>query len=341
MKAAINDQPIAIVADEVSDSKGRRVFAILLRTMTPTPHQAIIDCIKEYDIKYHNILGLVSDSARYMKKCFQVLQTIIGYHLLCSQVQLGWRHISQGIFKSQPPCFKTKNGSFYSRKLKSCYLNFHKERNPSLLAFLFPALVITCWNSWFHAIQYLYKHLDAVASFFLTMLQKNLSSSTFDVVTMFQDKQLSQQLKIQITFVSKYTHGVLPSETEKVVNLCTNVKTKEKLKEKIRQSMQRCFAKLDTHMQGNQTNEFYMAVNSLFDPTIAEVSKEYFIENYENFHDQLGVNIRSNNEIDCLQMLLALNIDAERFFSKYIIVTDNFNRMTEETIETCFMLACN
>ncbi|KAJ8883560.1 hypothetical protein PR048_015404 [Dryococelus australis] len=87
-------------------------------------------------------------------------------------------------------------------------------------------------------------------------------------------------------------HGGLPLETETVVNLCTNVTTKEKLKEQIRPTMQ-----------------------------------------------------KSNNEVDCLQILLALNltnykfvdaalqsawaptnsVDAEIFFSKYIIIVHSYN----------------
>ncbi|KAJ8882785.1 hypothetical protein PR048_014599 [Dryococelus australis] len=53
--------------------------------------------------------------------------------------------------ESQPPCFKINNGC----------LNFLKERYP-FPALLFPAPVITPWNSWFQAVQYLHKYLDAV-----------------------------------------------------------------------------------------------------------------------------------------------------------------------------------
>lgn len=445
VKAAVNDQPLVIVADETSDSKGRCVFAILLRTMTPTSQQevflasctfldtadgtscsqAIIDCIKEYEIKYHNILGLVSDSARYMEKCFRALQTVIGDHLLHFQCYAHKVNLVGDVFLKEFSSLnslvsKLKMAFLHSRKMKSRYLNFLEEKHSSLPALLFPAPVITRWNSWFQAVEYLHKYFHALVGFFNIVAKEPHNSSSSDVITMFQDKQLSQQLKIQITFVSevclkigalittlegskypfahklwnelkmvrssleRYAHGGLPSETEKEVNLCTNVTTKEKLKEQIRQCMQKCFAKLDSHMQGNRTNEFFMALGSLFDPTVAgqnvkihvgsletlkdkipffsEISRDDFIESYESFHDHLVANIRSNNEVDCLQMLLALkltsskfadaalksiwaptnSVDAERFFSKYnIILTDRRSRMTEETLETCSMLAFN
>ncbi|KAJ8871314.1 hypothetical protein PR048_027631 [Dryococelus australis] len=214
-----------------------------------TCSQEIIDSIKEYDVRYNDTLGLVSDSARYMGKCFQALQTIVGDHLLHFQYFAHKLYLVGDIFLKGFSSLnllvsKLKMVFLLSRKMRNNYLNFIKESYPSLPSILFPAPVITRWNSWFKAVH----------------------SSTASVISMFQEKQSAAKLKVEIVFVSevsekiselikplegpkypfgytlcdelkvvsftleRYVHGRLLSETERLVNACINVVAKEKIK---------------------------------------------------------------------------------------------------------------
>lgn len=98
IKQKLKDQPVVVVADETSDKQGRCVFAVLLKTVSSEPQQscflasvnfldtanastcsqAIIDTLKEYEIQYFQVHGLVSDSARYMGACFNLLKNTTG-----------------------------------------------------------------------------------------------------------------------------------------------------------------------------------------------------------------------------------------------------------------------
>ncbi|KAL4713119.1 hypothetical protein ACJJTC_004505 [Scirpophaga incertulas] len=82
VKQKLKDQPVVVVADETSDKQGRCVFAVLLKTVSSEPQQScflasvnfldtanastcsqvIIDTLKEYEIQYSQVHGLVSDS---------------------------------------------------------------------------------------------------------------------------------------------------------------------------------------------------------------------------------------------------------------------------------------
>nr|CAD7197967.1 unnamed protein product [Timema douglasi] len=102
LKEKVQVVPIVIVVDQTSDSRGRCVLAILFRTVAEaatqdvflanclfldkatgsTVCQAINGSITQYGIENNNILGLVSDSARYMETCFGALNVLAGDHLL-------------------------------------------------------------------------------------------------------------------------------------------------------------------------------------------------------------------------------------------------------------------
>ncbi|KAJ8876150.1 hypothetical protein PR048_024059 [Dryococelus australis] len=98
VKAALKDKPV----DSLTPTAEQEVYfanCLFLDTADGTTcSQAIIDCIKEYGVAYNNILGLVSDSTRYMGKCFQELQNIVGDHLLHFQCSAHKLKLVGGIF---------------------------------------------------------------------------------------------------------------------------------------------------------------------------------------------------------------------------------------------------
>ncbi|KAJ8885731.1 hypothetical protein PR048_011931 [Dryococelus australis] len=167
VKAAFKDKPVVIVADETAGSKGS---------------QEMIDCIKEYDVVYNNILDLVSDSARYMGKCFQALQTIVGDHLLHFQCLAHKLNLVGDIFLKEFSSLnllvsKLKMAFLHSRKMRNKYLSCIKESYPSLPSILFPAPVTTRWDLWFKALQYLNTYVDVRVDFLLTKLKRKATAA--------------------------------------------------------------------------------------------------------------------------------------------------------------------
>lgn len=180
VKQQLRNKPVVIVADETSDKQGRCVFAVLLKTITPeleqacylaavnfldtanssSCSQAIIDTLKEYEIDYSQVKGLVSDSARYMGACFGLLKVLLGDNILHYQC---WAHkvnLVGDVFLKEfkelnSIVAKTKSAFLHSRKMKSAYLNFLNDKAPHLAAKLYPEPVITRWNSWFKSVIYL------------------------------------------------------------------------------------------------------------------------------------------------------------------------------------------
>ena len=86
--------------------------------MHPLVLKAIIDPLKAYEIDYSQVQGLVSDFARYMTACFNLLKILLGDHILHYQC---WEHkvnLDGGIFIKE---FKGPNsivaktkGSFFA-----------------------------------------------------------------------------------------------------------------------------------------------------------------------------------------------------------------------------------
>lgn len=220
------DKRIVLICDETSDSRGRCVFAVLFKTVTPTDQQkvalascsflekangttccqAIIDTIQKYDISYENIDGLVSDSARYMGTCFTAMQVVIGNDLIHYQC---WAHkinLIGDVFMKELPelnmlVSKVKMVFLHGRKIKHAYASFLRENYEDLPAVLFPSPVITRWNTWFKSVKYLGTYLDALVHFLTEYDEKNASAIT--VCEMFENELQSMLPKAQVLFVSE------------------------------------------------------------------------------------------------------------------------------------------
>nr|CAD7431757.1 unnamed protein product [Timema monikensis] len=93
IKDNVKNQQVAILCDETTDRKGQCVFVILLKTLRADSKQslfvgavkvlqnasateclrALVDTITKYEIPYENVVCVVTDGARYMAKCYNII----------------------------------------------------------------------------------------------------------------------------------------------------------------------------------------------------------------------------------------------------------------------------
>lgn len=147
-----------------------------------------------------------------MGACFGVLKILLGDNILHYQC---WAHKVNLVgdvflkeFKELNSIVpKTKSAFLHSRKMKSAYLNFLKEKSPQLAAKLYPEPVITRWNSWFKSVVYLSEYMDYIVAFFKEYEGDN--SSTSFVKETFQNEILAHKVRVQMTYVAEFCQKVV------------------------------------------------------------------------------------------------------------------------------------
>lgn len=383
-KQQLKDKPIVIVADETSDGQGRCVFAILFRTIdsvllqecflasvnfldtanASTCSQAIVDTLKDFEIDYSQVKGLVSDSARYMTACFNLLKILIGPHILHYQC---WAHkvnlvgdVFIGEFKELNMfTAKVKSAFCLSRKMKNSYLNYLKENVPDLPAKLYPAPVVTRWNSWFSAVSYLSEYLNHILNFF--DVWENENSSIKFLKENYADETFRRKLEIQMVFTTEFCpklmkliddlegstypfahllwnkledlksslehhrQGYFDVKTSSLLNDHEEIES-QTLKNMLIKANEKGFNKLTLHMSLKDTNEAFLHIGQLFNPSIAasftmnpSVLSESFskipffrtgkqsdyIDGYTHFHRLILQSIQRNEDPNVKDILLA------------------------------------
>lgn len=318
---------VVVVADETSDCRGRCVFAVLLRTVTATAtqsvylasccfldtangttcSQAILEALNTYSILPSNVVGLVSDSARYMGTCFTGLQIVLGEHLIHYQC---WAHkvnLAGDIFMHELKdvnslVTRVKMAFLHGRKIKSAYINFLKNNFPHLVAKLFPSPVITRWNSWFRSVVYIDEYIEPLQQFLESWEPKNASVQA--VCEMLTEKNLVV-LKIKSKFVSEscvkiislitvlegstypYAHllwddltdladelkrfstGAFPRKTIELLQEQNNAIIKASVTSEMKACAMKSLLKLTSHMHPCPANDFYKEAHLLLNPAKA------------------------------------------------------------------------
>lgn len=193
LKKSLANQKVVIMCDETTDRKGRCIFIILLRILTGTGEQrvfvgsvkelenangtecsrAILSTVTENEIKYEDIVAVVSDSARYMTKCMESLAVIFCEHMVHIQCWAHKLNIVASLWSTALPelnvCVQNAKHAFLNtRKRKHRYISFLKEKYPDgrKKPTLFPSPVMTRWNSWYHAVEYIAEYLEDLVDFF-------------------------------------------------------------------------------------------------------------------------------------------------------------------------------
>nr|CAD7395800.1 unnamed protein product [Timema poppensis] len=252
--------------------------------------QAINGSITQYGIEYNNILGLVSDSARYMETCFGAQNVLAGDHLLHFQCWAHQVNLYGDIFMKELKAqnqFVVKVKMVFSNaiKMKSVFVWFLQEEHADLPAILFPSPVVTRGNSWFHSVLYLNDYSDALIEF-LGQYENNNASAEY-LLEQQRDPVAWQSVKLQMVFVadsckmlvelinklegSKFTFShLLWHELEALMSVLntTSVVKREELK----QLLCGCAQKSAMKLAPCTTNNFFKTAGELLHAAIAALS---------------------------------------------------------------------
>lgn len=325
IKEDVKGQDIAILSDETTDKNGRCVFNILFRSLAASSEQkthlaasvvldaangvncarAINDTLNRYEIDFNNVIAAVSDSARYMVKCFATLEGLIGE---LKQVQC-WAHkvnLVGDVWQDQlddvnTAVIKVKHAFLNARKRKSEYLAFLAERyegdDSQGNVTAFPIPVMTRWNTWFKSVIYISKHLDDLVVFFNQLDDGNAGIKYFKNATPASIQAIRTQaifvslncppLMDLITFLegSKYATSHLLrgklSDIEVKLTLLGNGTFNETINDELkklppllkestrallRETAQKSLVKLKGLLNSDPSKELFQAIGALFDP---------------------------------------------------------------------------
>ncbi|KAJ8868142.1 hypothetical protein PR048_031951 [Dryococelus australis] len=205
IKEAVKDQAIVILCDETTNRKGECVFVVLFRILLASGEhkmlvagtkvlnnadstecsRAVVDSLLKYEVKCENVCSFVSDSAKYMGKCAEMLKLNLLGNIWSSELVALNECVVQ-----------TKVVFINTQKRKHHYLQHLQESNANPK--LFPSLVVIRWNSWFHAVEYLDECLTHLVTFF-----KKKGSECSAAVKYFKQLEEDQMtvLKCQSKFI--------------------------------------------------------------------------------------------------------------------------------------------
>jgi hypothetical protein len=188
LKDILRDQPVCIIADETTDVRDHmilnvvaglagRYFLIDVVTMTACNHatmsQAVIQAVTGADIKFNDVMAIVSDSAAYCKKAFKdVLAPVFpnATHVLCIAHILnlvGEVFRCHAAFDDVGTLVSMVKSAFFKKPgRKTRYIDYLKEYLPDDQVKLPPVPCTTRWNSWFEAVKYHATHVHLYEGFF-------------------------------------------------------------------------------------------------------------------------------------------------------------------------------
>ncbi|KAE8743739.1 hypothetical protein FOCC_FOCC009613 [Frankliniella occidentalis] len=186
IREELRGKEISIYCHETTDKGGRCVYNIIFQTLDPAPQQklclvsstvldaanaencarAVMETLQRYEKNIGDVTAFNADSARYMTKCFQTLQ---GLHEELLHIQC-WPHKLHHVgntFQTTLPELNLAVKHVKKEKTKNNYLTFLQEKYPDNKAKwkAFPSPIITRWNSWKKAVNYLEEHLDDILLF--------------------------------------------------------------------------------------------------------------------------------------------------------------------------------
>ncbi|XP_063234984.1 uncharacterized protein LOC134537934 [Bacillus rossius redtenbacheri] len=189
VKLAVKDQQVVVLCDETTNRRGECVFVVLFKVLLASGDskllvagvkvlsnanstecsRAVVETLIKYNVKYENVCAFVSDSAKYMNKCAELLKVLVGENMLYIQCWAHKLNLVGNVWSTELTTLnecvvKAKMAFLNTRKRKHHYLDFLKKS--SVEPKLFPSPVLTRWNSWFTSVTYLDKYLVHLVEFF-------------------------------------------------------------------------------------------------------------------------------------------------------------------------------
>ncbi|KAJ8893392.1 hypothetical protein PR048_005983 [Dryococelus australis] len=178
IKEAQKDHAIVILCDETTNHKGECVFVVMFRILLASgEHKMLVagakvlnnanstECsraVVDILLKCECVCSFISDSAKYMGKCAEMLKVLVSENLLHIKCWAHKLNLVGNIWSSE---LVALNECLVKTKMrKHHYLQHLQESNANPK--LFPSKIVTQWNSWFHAVEYIDEYMTHSITFF-------------------------------------------------------------------------------------------------------------------------------------------------------------------------------
>ncbi|XP_063244419.1 uncharacterized protein LOC134543361 [Bacillus rossius redtenbacheri] len=192
VRHAVENKQIVFLCDETTDKVGRCIFVVLIRVLrcssVPLMYvggvkeltaatgsecsRAILSIVAELGIKFENVVGVITDSAKYMTTCVTSLKCVFSdgmVHVQCWAHKLNiiaslW---SANLTELNMCVANAKHAFVNARKRKHRYMSFLKDKYPEdeTKHVLFPLPIMTRWTSWYKSANYVGEHVDDLVEF--------------------------------------------------------------------------------------------------------------------------------------------------------------------------------
>ncbi|XP_063216748.1 uncharacterized protein LOC134542793 [Bacillus rossius redtenbacheri] len=233
IKEKVKGKHLAVCCDETTDKQGRCVFVIIFKIIEAS-HQveivvgdvhiletadakscsrAILDSLNKYNISYDSVLALVSDSARYMGKCFDTLTNLMSDNVVVIQC---WAHklnlilnvLGKHLPELQNATSKIKSAFLNTRKRKHLFRQFLDDKYEAGRVPLFPMPVLTRWSSWYESVAYVSDYIEAIVEFMKSDDIASVSNVGVQYLASLSQEQVLN-VKVQAAFIKETAKGIV------------------------------------------------------------------------------------------------------------------------------------
>ena len=362
LKKIVKHKKLFIMCDETTDKSGNCIFNILFRLLEATDQQgvylaasavldkatgstctqSIVDTLNKYAVEYDNVLGIITDSARYMTLCANTLKGLVGEklaHIQCwaHKINLVGQIWQNTLDELNTTVAKTKAAFLNTRKRKHLYLEFLREKyenDPGKVKH-FPMPVQTRWNTWFEAAKYIHEYLDDILEFMEQLGEENSGvkflkdvSPQFLAVTKIQAQFIADNCNRfvnLITFLegnSYPTAHVLHSKLKVMENML-DLLTKEVFSTQLTTLLQEMTALSRAEVVKQLKTTAQMSLTKLKILTAEDPSKLVFAAVSKLFDPKtLGNQILSANNamVELKKLSYATAIESSKFYEGYVVL---------------------
>ena len=332
----IKDKPLSVIIDASPDRLSRQVVntivqcelsgeKFLLNTtfLDSVNHLSlfgIIDSVRQdYGLKWKNFDTLVCDSASYNKKVYKTIKDGINPKL---RLMRCWTHLLDLVSDTwQDSCLNNKVHTLVAKfqqlmnkssSRKARYLQFLRDKKvPNVKGM--PTVVLSRWNTWYKANEYLYEYLPYIFDFLKDEKANQEASDLVErIFELLNNSREFAEIKLMIAFntekanifhdiiekferSSGFAHqaynmimnlwnhlrfAIYQGDYGEVINniICTHGMDKEYWNEEFQKLYKIAWKKLDTLIKGYESMDFFKLMR-VFDPsqlkTLTKDIKEY------------------------------------------------------------------
>jgi len=295
IKEKIKDQPLSIVIDSSPDRKARNVVntiaisgisgeKFLLNTTfldsvnNVTLFHTIDSVRQDYGIKWVNIDHLVCDSAKYNTALFKSMKTTINPKMRLIRC---WAHLLDLISDTwqDAPIFSKVHqvtAKFQSLMNKSSprkarYIQFLMDKKASSIKCM-PTIVLSRWNTWFRAVEYLYYYIDYIKDFIKKEQEtQDHSEIVSSLMELFSDQESYYEVKLLVAFAFE--------NAKQFLDIIEVFETSKGITHKAYNLINNLYQNLRFNIH---SQDFGDAVNDIIDKL--SMNRDYWIKEFRNLY---------------------------------------------------------